>query len=323
MNTKVCPATSRAIDSGVQKRVAHPLVGATLDDRYRVGPVIGRGGAGIVFAGENIRLGRPVAVKVVADPELTVACERLQREARIISSLQHPNVCDVYDFGSVIGICPYLVMERLHGETIAQRVRTKRRFSVGAVAEIISQILSALQAAHASGIVHRDLKPQNVFLVDRLGCGPLVKILDFGLAKDLSVQTSLTRAGRVVGTPEYLSPEQLTAQPASPSMDMFAIGIIMYEMLTGRHPFAASSRLEIQMRILHERPDPMNVPGMRPMIPRRIEDIVLRALEKQPQRRFANPYAMQRELRRAMLPLVSQDHACEESAPASTDTGTT
>lgn len=305
---RVCPSTARPIDQAVQKRpqAAHPLTGAVLDGKYLVGRVIGQGAAGIVFEGQNVVLRRSVAIKIVRNPERQGAFERLRREAEIIAALRHPNVCDIYDLGWLEHVGPFLVTERLQGETIAERLRTIRAFSLRDATSVIEQILSALQEAHSRQIVHRDLKPGNIFLVDRLGCGALAKILDFGLAKDFSaVSRSNTRPGRLVGTLEYMSPEQLRAEPASASSDLFAVAVVMYEMLCGRHPFAGRSTLEVQARILRDDPDPMTTPGSNgPPIPRPVEDFLRRALSKPPEGRFRQAMAMQAELRRAAMPLL-------------------
>lgn len=316
LSARVCPNTAKALDAAIHRAEpdTHPLVGTVLDGKYRVERVIGRGGIGVVFEGENIHLRRQVAIKIVADASRDEAFVRLRREAEIIAELQHPNVCDIYDLGWLDGVGPYLVTERLRGETIAEHFRWSPRFGVANTVQIVTQILSALQAAHAISIVHRDIKPQNVFLVERLGCAPVAKILDFGLAKNLSAHgRTLTRPGKMVGTPHYMAPEQLLGEQVTHLADLFAVGVLTYEMLTGKHPFAAESRVEVQTRILRDRPD--SITAQRPRVPRSIEDVVFRALAKEPLRRYANAYAMQSELRRAALP-----GALDEPEPTSSDT---
>lgn len=319
LSERVCPRTAKPLDNSLHRSSdeLHPLVGATLDGKYRVTRVIGRGGSGVVFEGENVHLRRPVAIKIVADASRDEAFERLRREAQIIASLQHPNVCDIYDLGWINGVGPYLVTERLRGETIGERFLWSPVFTIADTVQIITQVLSALQAAHAIPVVHRDVKPQNIFLVDRLGCAPVVKILDFGLAKDLSSDArALTRPGKMLGTPHYMAPEQLLGERVTPLTDLFAVGVVTYEMLTGQHPFAAGSRVEAQTRILRDVPTSMR--ALRAHIPRSIEDVVYRALSKDPRRRYSDAYAMQCELRRAALPI-----AMDEPEPASSDTQST
>lgn len=311
LSARICPTTAKPLESGLQRGFAarHALTGTVVDGKYLIGRVIGQGGFGIVFEAQNVQLGRAIAIKIVGHGADDAAFERLRREARIVAALQHPNVCDVYDLGCLEGVGPYLVTERLHGSTVQQRLRERRFFSVSETIQVITQVLSALQQAHATGVVHRDIKPGNVFLVERLGCPPLAKILDFGVAKDvMGTMTSLTRPGKVVGTPDFMAPEQLSGQPVTRATDLFAVGLLAYTMLTSRHPFAARSRMELQMRVLREEPDAMvtGEPSSQ-RVPRAIEDVIRRALAKRPEGRFPDAYAMQRELRRAALPLAIDD----------------
>lgn len=319
LTERVCPRTAKPLENSLHRSIddLHPLLGAVLDGKYRVTRIIGRGGSGVVFEGENVHLRRPVAIKIVADATRDEAFERLRREAEIIASLQHPNVCDIYDLGWIHDVGPYLVTERLLGETIGERFLWSPTFTISDTVQIIVQVLSALQAAHAISIVHRDIKPQNVFLVERLGCAPVVKILDFGLAKNLSPNArALTRPGKMLGTPHYMAPEQLLGETVTPLTDLFAVGVLTYEMLTGHHPFAAETRVEVQTRILRDLP--MSMRAIRAHIPRSIEDVVFRAIAKDPRRRYSDAYAMQCELRRASLPI-----AMDEPEPASSDTHST
>ncbi len=319
LTDRVCPRTAKPLDNSLHRSSdeIHPLLGTILDGKYRVTRIIGRGGSGVVFEGENIHLRRAVAIKIVSDAAREEAFERLRREAEIIAALQHPNVCDIYDLGWIANVGPYLVTERLLGETIAERFLWSPTFTIADTVQIIVQVLSALQAAHAIAVVHRDIKPQNVFLVERLGCAPVPKILDFGLAKSLAPDArALTRPGKMLGTPHYMAPEQLVGEIVTPLTDLFAVGVLTYEMLTGVHPFAAETRIDVQTRILRDVPVSMRL--LRPHIPRSIEDVVFRALSKDPRRRYADAYAMQSELRRASLPVTM-----DEPEPASSDTHST
>lgn len=314
LGDRICSATGKTLERAMHRteELTHPLIGRVLDRKYRIKSIIGSGGVGIVFEGENIVLRREVAIKVVHERAREQAVERLRREAAIVASLQHPNICDIYDFGTLPDIGPYLVTQRLYGETLASRLKWQRSMGVADTIDIIVQVLSALQAAHAHRIIHRDVKPANIFLIERVGCGPLAKLLDFGLAKDLSRSTQLTSPGKAIGTPYYMAPEQLLGEVVGAATDLFAVGIVAYEMLTGRHPFAADTVFELQTRILKDAPSPMTVPG-RHFAPELVSAI-FGALEKDPRRRPANAHSLQQQLLR-----VRPEH--EEDDPPSSMTG--
>jgi serine/threonine-protein kinase len=272
-------------------------VGKTLDRKYRIVRRIGSGGMGEVFEAENLVLRRRVAIKLVSSSARVSeeAIARLRREASAISCLHHPNVCDVYDMGVLEDGKPYLVLEHLKGETLERRLAARRLTSSAAI-EIFSQILSGLQMAHGVGIIHRDLKPANVFLVSRAGCGPLVKLLDFGFAKDVSgtLWRTITRPGMACGTPQYMSPEQLRAQPVDARSDVFAVGVMLFEALAGVHPFRGMSVLDIGTKIIRESAPRLR--AVRPSVSPLLDDVVARALAKRPEDRFASALEMQRAL---------------------------
>jgi serine/threonine-protein kinase len=258
-----------------------------------------------VFEAHNLLLDKSVAIKIVAgsNPEAAV---RLRREARVIASIQHPNICDVYDIGVLPNGNPYLVLERLMGETLQLAMRREGRMSVARTVEIFTQILSGAQAAHANAIVHRDMKPANVFLVDRLGGTPLVKVLDFGLAKDMHGRMgTMTNPGKACGTPHYMSPEQLCARPVDVRSDLFSIGIILFECLMNRHPFAAPTVVEMTMKIAYD--DSEEMARLKRRVSPELAAIVERALEKDPAYRFQSAIAMQAAL--AELELDEDDDA--------------
>ncbi len=187
------------------------------------------------------------------------ALTRFAREAVIVSSIQHLNICDVYDVGELPTGGPYILLERLLGETLAARLKCSRQAPLRELVDIFVQVLAGLQAAHAAHILHRDLKPQNIFLVERVGCTALVELVDFGLARNLSQSdaTQLTRPGRRCGTVQYMSPEQLRGQPLDQRSDVFSVGVLLYETLSGRHPFAASTAVELRTNILRGTPAPL------------------------------------------------------------------
>lgn len=275
-----------------------------LDGKYRIHSVIGQGGLGIVFAGEQLSLGREVAIKFAHDWSNHEAGERLLREAQILAALQHPNICDIYDASTLEGFGPYLVTQRIIGETIAARLKWQRFIPAREAIDLAMQVLSALHTAHARHVVHRDVKPQNVFIVDRVGCGPIAKVLDFGFAKDLSADRRLTRPGKALGTLAYMAPEQLQGDRVTPAADLFSLGIMLYEMLTGRHPFHAATSVDMQVRILRSDPSPLSTPSHR--IDPAIEAILLRTLEKRPLSRYPDAHAMQRALA-AIAPTLADD----------------
>ena len=318
---RFCDATGKPLDALIHRPptprgvAVSPLVGAVLDRKYRILRPIGMGGMGVVFEAENIVLKRLVAVKVVSRPGSQEALARLAREATLVAAIQHPNICDVYDVGQLPSGGPYVVLERLFGGSLAGHMRTTPRPHVHAVVDIFVQVLSGLHAAHAARILHRDLKPQNIFLAERVGCAPIVKIVDFGFAQDLSAVPGirLTRPGKACGTVQYMSPEQLRAEPLDHRSDLFAVGVMLYEVLTGRHPFAACSQLELQSNILRETARPLR--QVRPGISPEIEQIIASAMEKDPSRRPASAFAMQAALSAAVRPQSSPDL---EEEPVST-----
>jgi eukaryotic-like serine/threonine-protein kinase len=241
-----------------------------------------------------------VAIKIVrgaiATPE---AIARLEREVLLVSAVHHPNICDVYDAGALSDGSPFIVLERLYGETLDQVVLRSKRLTLENVVDIFTQVLSGLQAAHGAQIVHRDLKPQNVFAVDRLGCAPLIKLLDFGLARDVSGMRAktITKPGALLGTLRYMSPEQLIGKRVDARADLFAVGVMLYEALTGRHPFDAPTLADLQASILRESPVPLL--SRREDLPRAVADVVDRALAKDPDKRWSTAVDLQRALHRA------------------------
>jgi serine/threonine protein kinase len=250
---------------------------------------------GQVFEAENVQERRLVAVKVVAEGTRPEALVRLAREAQVVAAIKHPNICDVHDVGRMPNGGPYVVFERLFGETLAARARG-RQLPIDYAIELFGQILAGLSAAHEANIVHRDMKPENVFLVDRPGAAPLVKVVDFGFAQDLSMAAArrITRPGRACGTVQYMSPEQLRSEQVDHRSDLFAVGIMLYEVLAGRHPFAATSMTELQVNILRAAPLPLRV--QRPAASRELEHVVSWALARSPLERPSSATELQAAL---------------------------
>ncbi len=225
---------------------ADPLAGRIVDGRYRLGERIGEGGNGLVYSATQLSMEREVALKLLpaelaADPR---ARRRFEREAQAAASLNHPNVVTIHDFGCTPDGVPYLVMERIRGESLASRI-ARGPMRPARAAWVVGEVLRALREAHRQQVVHRDLKPENV-LLERCAGGERVKVVDFGLARlmDTSV-TAFTRPGAVLGTPHYMSPEQCRGEPAGPAADLYACGALLYALLTGRPPFTGRTAVAI------------------------------------------------------------------------------
>ena len=268
---------------------------------YEITASLGAGGMGEVYQARDGRLGRDVAIKIVAahSNDAPQARERFEREARSVAGLQHPNICAIYDVGDADGRA-FIVMELLHGETLQQCLR-RGPIDLPAFLDIAIALADGLHAAHAAGIVHRDIKPANIFLTAH---GP--KILDFGLAKaDLraTVPASaaetlamLTESGRTVGTIAYMSPEQLRGEDADARSDLFSLGMVLYEMATGRSPFAGATSAAIGGAILHE--EPRRPRSLRADLPDALDQLVLKALEKDRDLRYQSAADMRADLQR-------------------------
>ncbi len=283
------------------------LIGVTVDGVYAVKGLIGRGGMAAIYDAEQTLLGRHVALKVMpfersAAPD---AERRFLREARAASILNHPNICQVFDFGSLPDGRPYFTMERLYGETLGERIDREGGLSFFDLIDIMLQVLSGLGAAHKKGIIHRDIKPENVFLVARDGKPSFVKLLDFGVAKAQSPETArsgddttqLTRTGIVMGTPYYMAPEQaLGDRHFDPRVDLWSCGVLMYEAVTGKRPFGATTHQALLQAIISE--CPRKVSELRPSTPPEIELVIDKALEKDRERRYQSALELIGDLQR-------------------------
>ena len=279
--------------------------GMTSIGPYRVSGTLGEGGMGVVYAAHDERLDRPVAVKVIrssADPN---GRERLWREARTAARLNHPNICQVYEVGEADGSL-YIVMERLDGESLTTRLKRGSLPPKDAVTTTLA-VLAALDALHQQNLVHRDLKPSNVFLTRH---GP--KLLDFGLARasvpeTALAETAVTLPGVLVGTPQYMSPEQVAGLPLDIRSDLFAVGALMYEMLTGQQAFAAKTAVDVLHAILHV--TPAALAGSDVVVA--ADRVLRRAMEKRAGDRFDTPAMMAEALREV---LSSSDTGATDTA---------
>ncbi|HJX52973.1 MAG TPA: serine/threonine-protein kinase [Polyangia bacterium] len=266
------------------------LVGTVLEGAYRITRLIGEGGMGAVYEAVQLRLNKRVAIKLMAR-DLAAnreALARFHREAEITSHLGHPHLVNVVDFGQAESGEPYLVMEYLEGEDLDHRLRRVGRMPIEAASHVVKQVASALSAAHGQGVVHRDLKPGNVFLVQIPGEPDFVKVLDFGISKMKAARKQLTNASAVMGTPNYMSPEQATGvvEEIDHHADQWALACIAWEMLLGRGPFVADDVAAILYQIINLDPHPLapRVPGLPPAVERALR----RALSKRPAERFSS-----------------------------------
>lgn len=267
------------------------LFGQVLADRYRVLDLIGKGGMGKVYLAEHVALGKRVAVKVL-NPAYTHRpdqVKRFLREAQAASTIGHENVIDVIDFGEMPNGSVFFAMEHLQGEDLGKLLK-RGPLQWSRARRILLQICRALQAAHARGIIHRDMKPENCFIIHRNGMRDFVKVLDFGIAKFLEenrqVSHTLTQAGALIGTPEYMAPEQVQGEPADVRMDIYALGCIMYQLLTGQLPFSDKTMFGVLSQQVNVRPVPPRQLTPDADIPPEVEAIILKAMEKERPNRF-------------------------------------
>ncbi len=264
-----------------------PLIGSVVDGRYEVLSVLGEGGMGIVYETRHRALGKRFAVKALrkdlaSDPEIST---RFTQEARTAASVSHPGLVEITDFGTLASGQPFFVMELLEGQSLASMIRRGGPIPAARAVDIIRQVAEALSAAHERSIIHRDLKPDNIHISPVEGGRDRVTIVDFGLARVVG-SSRLTRAGMVFGTPHYMSPEQAMGELTDHRADVYALGVVMYEMFTGRVPFEADSYMGVLTKHMYVVPTP---PSHLPGTPQlgALETILLRCLEKQPDRRYA------------------------------------
>jgi eukaryotic-like serine/threonine-protein kinase len=257
-------------------------IGKVLGGSYHLVRLIGEGGMGAVYEAEHIRLPRRFAVKLLraevgADP---VAIERFRREADIASSIGHEHIVDVVDFNVTGAGVPYMVLELLEGEDLGTRIKRNGHLTPAELRPILDQVAEALDAAHSRGVIHRDLKPQNLFLCKRGGRDDFIKILDFGISKIVHSPSVVTQAGTVFGTPNYMSPEQAQGPGVDldPRTDVFTLGVVCYEALTGQLAFDGSSAAATLYKVCHT--DPIPPHSLVADLPPAVEAVVMRAMAK-------------------------------------------
>ena len=259
--------------------VTDTLIGTLFDGRYRILRKLGSGGMANVYLAEDEDLGRRVAIKILNDRYANdeAFTERFRREAKSAAALSHPNIVSIYDRGQAEGR-PYIAMEVIEGRSLKELIVNSGPLPIGEAVEYAKQILSALRFAHRHGIIHRDIKPHNILL----GNENRLKVTDFGIARYGPSQ--MTEVGSIMGTAQYLSPEQARGAPVTASSDLYSAGIVLYEMLTGKTPFTGETPIEIAMKHLNEPPRPPS--ELRPEISPELDQIVLRSLAKDPNERY-------------------------------------
>jgi serine/threonine protein kinase len=311
-NSRFCPFCGAVATVGA---AADPYLGKMVAGKFKIEKLLGQGGMGKVYLALNVALDQKVVLKVLLpeygqDPDTV---KRFQHEGRAASRLRHPNVIQVMDFGAMEDGTLYMAMEFLPGKDLAHLIQNEFPLGDRRIARIASQILAALTEAHAQNIIHRDLKPENVMIEQRRGDPDFVKVLDFGIAKITDAKTKLTAAGLVCGTPEYMSPEQAKGADLDPRSDLYSVGVIIYQMVTGLLPFESDTPVGFLMKHLTEPPMPPSQRQPEVEVPAELEAFIMKALSKNADDRFASA----EEMRDALLAAVPD----AASAPVRTASG--
>ena len=318
-NVQFCTVDQTALEAdpptAETTNAADPLIGQTLNNKYRIEQPLGIGGMGTVYRARHLLIDRAVAVKVLNQRlvEDEAARARFQREAKAAGRLQHLNAVAVTDFGQTSAGYVYIVMELLEGRTLREILAKEAPLETARAVSLMLQASAAVAAAHDAGVIHRDLKPANIFVTQSADAPSIVKVLDFGIAK-LAAETldddephTLTQIGAMIGTPRYMSPEQCSGLELTPAADVYSLGVILYEMLTGTVPFSGSSPLAIAVKQTSEYPRPPR--EIVAAIPDDLEKVVLHALEKDAKDRPANAAEFRSELLEVAEKLGLEHHA--------------
>jgi serine/threonine-protein kinase len=266
--------------------------GVVVGDRYRIDGIVGRGGMGAVYRALDTQTDREVALKVLLAnySSRDSDSKRFKREAAVVKKLDHPNIVELLDYGQTDDGEPYIAFELLHGVSLRQELKTHRSLPYARMTQVTRDVLKALEAAHSLGIVHRDIKPQNVFLCE--GEPPRAMVLDFGVAKalggDEAASTDLTQAGQIIGSPNYMAPEQVRGKAVQPATDIYALGLLMAEMLTGDRVVVGDSPIDVYM--VHIDPAPLPISPVVKMTA--LGPVVVRACHKDAAKRYRNASEM-------------------------------
>lgn len=301
------------VDGKALEQAPDPYIGTTIAGRYLIEAQLGEGGMAVVYRARHTLVDRPVAVKIMnsqlaRDESLK---ERFRREAKNAAALAHPNIIEIYDHGETEDGTTFLVMELLDGSPLADIV-AQGPMSPGDVTSLALQISQGLARAHDFDVIHRDLKPDNIFVCRMSGGRSVVKLLDFGIARSMH-DSRLTNAGEIFGTPQYMAPERITSIDAGPAADLYSLGIIFFEMLTGKTPFESEEITGYFIKHMQEAPPKPS--DLVPQCPRRLEELILRLLAKKPEDRPVDAHAVIKELQ-ALAPKDAAQLASPIATPA-------
>src|SRR5687767_13215830 len=301
---RICVRDGTPLATG---RTDNQLLGTLLDGKYRIDSFLSAGGMGSVYRALHVMLDKTVAVKVIRN-ELVTSDEvvaRFQREARAASNLHHPNIVSVYDLGQTPDGTLYIAMEFIDGPSLKDVIRRNGPLAPRESIDILRQVASALSAAHRKQIVHRDLKSDNLMLASE-GARRVVKLVDFGIAKTFDESTQLTAAGYMLGTPHYMSPEQAAGKPVDHRADLYSLGVILYEMLTGDVPFGDAGLTSVLVRLATEVPPAPSARRPDARVSPALDAVAMRCLEKDPDRRFQSADEFADALERALAEIESK-----------------
>ena len=320
---RYCPKCFEKFAEGVERCPEHDipvvtftdrdLTGETLDDRYRIHAVIGRGGMGVIYRAEQLLIGRTVALKVLHKEVVRseMHLKRFLREAKAMASLSNPHTVTLHDFGATSEGLLYYTMELLDGKPLSEVIRDEAPLEWRRAIDFVLQCCSSLEEAHRNGILHRDIKPDNLFVIsnprDR---SEFLKVLDFGIAKVLGDPTleKLTQTGLAIGTPAYVSPEQILSKSAGPASDLYSLAVVLFEMVAGRPPFTGGSPMEVLLKHLNEMPQPLPKANPSVDLPKELQRVVARALSKEPGSR----YETVEDFRQALVGLTTGTEVWED-----------